>query len=88
MFGGLPCERHEMLVLRAFCRFCATKMLFLQRLINVGTRGMAFARFCTVCPCQPSFDWFANPLVSRAPKKELSRREFPPCARSIRQTSV
>ena len=44
-------------------RFCATKCYYSRAYIYVGPVRIAFARFCTVCPCQPrSFDWFAQPV--------------------------
>ena len=66
-------------VIAFFARFCATKMLY-SAYINVGTRGIAFARVLHGLP---------NPLVSRAPKKELSRlREFPPSLRTLDQANL
>ena len=40
--------------------------------------GLAFARFCTVCPCQPrSFGWFAQPVVSRGPQTQKGAEQAP-----------
>ena len=52
-----------------FARFCATKCYSSSAYINVGTRGIAFARVLHGLPMPAHLIGSPNPLVSRAPQK-------------------